>query len=174
MQQPKMIVLGLLAQGMKYGLEMEKFIDASKMRLWARIGNSTIYKALLDLQKDGAVTAKASQAERGPGKTVYQLTKKGRADFERHVDEALKSEESVYSDRIAGLVFALSLPPKEAHKKIEGSIKGLEFALANISGQKEIHGNHPIAMIVLEFYLDVFNAECRAMKAFQSKILKTR
>ena len=136
MQQPKMIVLGLIAQGMKYGLEMENFVKASKMRLWARIGNSTIYKTLRDLQEDGCVSAQASVAKRGPGKTVYDLTKKGTHTLSELVGGALSSRESVYSDRIAGLVFALSLPRDEARRMITESIVGMDLAIREIAKEK--------------------------------------
>jgi len=164
MQHPKLIVLGLLASGIKYGLEMEKFIEATKMRLWARIGSSTIYKTLLDLQKDGAVTAKPGTAERGPGKMVYALTKRGKADLAGHIGVALASDESVYSDRIAGMVFALTLPPKEARAKIDASRKGLDQALNEIAAEKGRQKDHPMAQIVLEFYETVYRAEQAAMQ----------
>ncbi len=164
MQQPKMIVLGLLAQGMKYGLEMEKFVEATNMRLWARIGNSTIYKALLDLQKDGRVEARTEAAERGPGKTVYRLTKKGRKDFAALVGEAMFSEDPVYSDRIAGLVFSLSLPPGKVDALIGKSIAGLSEGLKEIARQKTVRKEDKLAQVVLDFYETVYRAEQAAME----------
>lgn len=164
MQHPKLIVLGLLAKGMQYGLEMEKFIDASRMRLWARIGSSTIYKTLLDLQKDGAVSAKPGVAERGPGKTVYALTKKGHEDLSQQVAAALTSEESVYSDRIAGMVFALALPPDEGRARIAACAKGLDRAHVELAQEKEKQKGHAMAQIVLDFYTKVYKAEQEAME----------
>lgn len=164
MQHPKLIVLGLLATGIKYGLEMEKFIEASKMRLWARIGSSTIYKTLLDLQKDGAVTASPGVAERGPGKTVYALTKKGKRELSNQIVDALSSDESVYSDRIAGMVFALSLPPNEARRNLTACSQGLGQALQEISREKKKQKDHTMAQIVLEFYETVYLAEKAAIQ----------
>lgn len=164
MQNPKMIVLGLLAQGKKYGLEMERFIDETRMRLWAQIGASTIYKILRDLQKDGAVASRRGRAQRGPGRTEYTLTSKGKEDFARYVAKALTSGESCYSDRIAGLVFALALPPAEARKNIRTSMAGLEKALADLQKEKAARPNQPVAQVVLEFYETVYGAERTAME----------
>ncbi len=163
MQHSKMIVLGLLGQGMKYGLEMEKHIKTTRMRYWARIGSSTIYKALLDLQKDGSVTAKLGKAERGPGKTVYTLTKQGKKNLSSLVNESLKSDQPVYSDRITGMVFAMSLPPSEAQKNLSESIKSMGNVLSQITTEKATQAGHPIAQIVLDYYETVYAAEQKAM-----------
>lgn len=164
MQNPKMIVLGLLAQGKTYGFEMERFIEASRMRLWAQIGHSTIYKILRDLENEGAVEARREAADRGPGRMAYALTAKGKKDFAAYVTAALRSEESVYSDRVAGLVFALSLPGEQASHFLQQTMTGLETALSQIAGEKEIHGGSPPARIVLDFYETVYKAEQKALK----------
>ena len=163
MQQPKMIVMGLIAQGFRYGLEMERFIDLSKMRLWARIGKSTIYKALRELEKSGDVTAKMESAARGPGKAVFDLTSKGESQLHDLVGEALASRESVYSDRIAGLVFSRSLPKTTAMTMLDQSITGLSKALDAIDAEARAMDSKPVAKIVINFYRTVYEAEQLAM-----------
>ena len=164
MHQPKMIVLGLIARGLQYGLEMEQHVRDSNMRVWAKIGTSTIYKALRELQKDGSVTASAAVAKRGPGKTVYRITPGGRAQLRRLVREALSSRESVFSDRIAGLVFALSLPPAQARKQLAACIDGLDRGKAIIQEELDARDS-PVARIVLDFTFDVLLAEQKALAA---------
>lgn len=163
MQQPQMIVLGLISQGIHYGFEMERFIDKTKMRLWARIGKSTIYKALRDLLLAGDLSEKRQSAERGPGKVVFSLTPSVRQTLIELVRDALRSTESVYSDRIAGLVFASSLPPNIAAGEIETCILNLETAIESIEAERDVRNDKPVANIVLNFYRKVYLAEREAM-----------
>jgi DNA-binding PadR family transcriptional regulator len=171
MQQPNMIVLALIAQGFHYGLEMEKFIDRSKMRQWAQIGKSTIYKVLRDLQASGDVTAKVEAAERGPGKTVFKLTRKGRKTLESLVSEAMRSRVSVYSDRIAGLFFTRSLPKPTALSLVEQSIDGLARAINMVEQEGRAAGDKPIAQLVIDFYKAVYQAELQAMLGMKKLLL---
>ncbi len=170
MQQPKMIVLGLITQGMNYGLEMEKHVEATNMRLWAQIGTSTIYKALRDLEAEECVTARPGIAKRGPGKTVYEITNKGKKTLDHLVGEALTSHESVYSDRIAGLVFALSLPKAKAREKVAHCVEGLNHALETLADERQRRDIRS-AQIVIDYYRDVYEAERRALIAVQENIL---
>lgn len=167
MQHPKLIVLGLIAQGMNYGLAMEQFIQKTNMRDWAEIGGSTIYKVLRDLEKEGALTVEKREGARGPGKNVYKLTSSGRAELGRLVGQALASRESVYSDRIVGLFFALSLPRQKARKAVGEAAEGLAGAIAETRTQKEKQDHDPIAEIILDFYETVYAAEQRALRAME-------
>jgi len=163
MQQPKLIVLGLISQGYCYGFEMERFIDVSRMRQWARIGKSTIYKALKELLKSGEVTERRESAARGPGKVVFSLTDAGKLKLLELVQEALSSRESVYSDRIAGLVFAGSLPAEIAHGELNKCIAGLGNALEHIKAELDQKEESVTARIVINFYKKVYEAEREAM-----------
>lgn len=171
MQQPKMIVLGLLNQGLKYGLEMEQFIERVKMRFWVKLGGSTVYKTLKDLQKDKAVTVRNGVAKRGPGKNVYKLTKEGQAEFTRLVGEALSSREPVYSDRIAGLFFACSLPKEVAQPQIAMTIESMSAAIKELEHEREEKMGANFATVVLDYYITVYRAELTALQTVQTDIL---
>ena len=160
-----MIVLALVAQGRDYGLAMEEFVERARMRLWAKIGTSTIYKALKDLEADGCLTSQREDAKRGPGKKVFALTAKGREELASRIADALSSEESVYSDRIAGLVFSLSLGRAEASTLIRRAIDGMELALDGVRQEQVKQAGNPMASIILDFYTAVYEAERKAMRA---------
>lgn len=159
MQQPKMIVLGLISLGMRYGLEMEKFAEATNLRMWARIGASTIYKALKDLEKEGAIAAKREPSDRGPPRTAYSLTAKGKRQFRALVLDALRSEEPVYSDRVGGLMFAPLLPAAEAARAIENADSALGQADALLQAKQHENDGDRIAFAIIQYYRDVYAAE---------------
>ena len=123
-----------------------------------------------DLQADGCVTTQAETAKRGPGKTVYDLTAKGKEAFEQLVAEALSSPTSVYSDRIAGMVLALFLSKSRARPKIVSCIANLKERLVIIKKEKKQHSSTS-AQIVLDYYHDIYAAELRAMRRTQDSIL---
>ncbi len=165
-----MIVLGLLSYGLRYGYEMEKAVEDSEMRRWAAIGMSTIYKALKDLTRDGAVTAKKEAGGKGPKRTAYELTPKGRREFKLLVTDALRSDASVYSDRIAGLVFVPSLPRKQALAALLRYDEALAEADARISAQLKLHRRDAVANAVITYYRDIYRAEKKALEKVKQAI----
>jgi len=166
-----MIVLALVAQGRNYGLAMEEFVESSRMRLWAKIGTSTIYKALKDLESDKCLTSRLGEAKRGPGKKVFKLTARGKRELESLVGKALASRESVYSDRIAGLVFALSLPQAKARAQIGATIEGLDGALQSLEDERRRMAGDQLAGALLDYYRDIYKAEQKAMRAVLERLV---
>jgi DNA-binding PadR family transcriptional regulator len=164
MQQPKMIVLALIGTGLRYGFEMEDFARRTNMRQWAKIGMSTIYKALGDLEREGAIAVELEESDKGPARKSYALTDEGRASMVSLIGQALSSGMSVYSERIAGLVFAPLMGSERATMTISASIEALEQAdalLKNSLGAKDMD---EIGRAVVEYYRAVYAAEQVAMR----------
>ncbi len=164
MQQAKLMVLGYLAAGPLYGYEMERKIEENKIRLWAKIGFSTIYKALKDLERDGHVAAKTEEAERGIARRRYTITKTGRRLLSEQIAASLASPSPAYCDRIPGMIFAMRQGGAKASAQIDTAIgnltevqNGLKPAL-----RKAEKGAGKIA---LQYYADVLAAESKALRA---------
>lgn len=162
-QQQRMVVLGLLSIGMRYGWQMEKFADETAMRQWTPIGMSTIYKLLKDLAQQGAVRARQEEGAKGPARVSYSLTKKGRDEFQRLVTEALRSDASVYSERMAGLVFLPTVNSAVAIKAISEAEVWLGKADQALTEQINARADDVIADAVIDFYRDVYLAERKAL-----------
>lgn len=168
MQQPRMIVLSLIGIGLRYGFEMEEFMQRSNMRQWAKIGMSTIYKVLKDLEREGAILVEREESEKGPVRNAYTLTDGGRDMMLDLIRQALRSEKSIYSERIAGLVFVPLMGAKSGKETIEASITGLDYADAELRAQLNPENADAVGGAVIEFYRTVYKAEQEAMR----KILK--
>ena len=95
---------------------------------------------------------------------MYQLTKSGRALLGQYINETLTSDASVYSPRIAGIVFALFAKSPAALSSMDTSIQALEDVLSTISNQQDSRGAEATAGIVLRFYAKVFAAEREALQ----------
>lgn len=160
----KMIVLGLIATGRRYGFEIEEFVSRTEMRRWAQIGSSTIYKILRDLEKEGAVESRSNQSGRGPVRNEYELTQQGRHRLSGYILTSLKSDATSRFDRIAGLFFSPLLGKKEARSAIADT----EAVLSNVIERLEEHLRQEqgdvIAEAIIEFYIDIFLAEQKAAR----------
>ena len=164
MQNPRMIVLGLLGIGLKYAYEMESFAKRTDLRRWGKIGMSTIYKALSDLVKSGAVDCEIIEGVAGPPRKSYTLNKSGRNLLESVVLDSMKSTESPYSDRVAALVFIPLLRKSTATTILEETIKSFRHSYDEFDKAIERQGDDPIADIVINYHRDVHLAEIAAME----------
>lgn len=162
-QQQRMVVFGLLSIGMRYGWQMEKFAAETEMRQWTPIGMSTIYKLLKDLAREGAVDARQEEGGKGPARVSYSLTPKGRDEFQALVTQALRSNASVYSDRMAGLVFLPTVDSKTAIDAINDADSWLSKADNLLTERRDAQGDDVIADAVIGFYRDVYAAERKAL-----------
>lgn len=160
---PDLVVLGLLAEGAKHGYQIEERIERDNIRIWAKIGMSSIYHSLNKLEEKGMVASKTASSKRGAGKFVYSITSRGRSHLANLVSKALASRASVYSDRIAGLVFAPNLSGANLEGALSKSEKGVGTALRGIKSRRK-EQTHPVADIVLEYYQAIFEAEKKALK----------
>lgn len=164
MQQPKMIVLALLGTGLRYGFEMEDFARRTHMRQWAKIGMSTIYKALKDLEREGSIAVETEASDKGPARKSYALTEDGRARMIDLIGQALASDMPVYSERIAGLVFAPLMDAKPMRRALSESLTALERNDALLAESAKAEGMDSIGLAVVEYYRAVYAAEREAMR----------
>jgi DNA-binding PadR family transcriptional regulator len=162
--QQKMIVLALIGTGRRYGFEMEDFARRTNMRQWAKIGMSTIYKTLKDLEREGSITADEEPSSKGPARKAFTLTEEGRARMADLIDGALASGISVYSERIAGLVFAPLMGPDRAKRAIGASIEALERNDALLQESAGAEGMDAIGLAVVDYYRAIYAAEREAMR----------
>ena len=164
MQKPKMIVLALLGLGLRYGFEMEAFAKRTEMRQWAKIGMSTIYKALSDLEREGAVSGDLEDSNKGPRRKAYALTSSGKSKMTELIRAALRSDASVYSERIAGLLFAPLLGPELAVEAISDSVAGLEHADQKLRKSAKENSTDQIGEVIIDYYRSIYQAERIAMR----------
>nr|WP_298896585.1 PadR family transcriptional regulator [uncultured Altererythrobacter sp.] len=159
-----MIVLALIGTGLRYGFEMERFARRTEMRQWAKIGMSTIYKVLKDLELEGAVTAEPEESGKGPPRKAYRLTTSGKQQMSELIREALASDASVYSERIAGLLFAPLLGPKLGCEAVSKSIAGLKVADTKLADSLGRQDTDQIGKAIIEYYQSIYEAERVAMR----------
>lgn len=160
----KMILLGLVAIGKRYGFEIEEFIAQNEMKRWADIGNSTIYKILKDLEHDRALRGKKVASDKGPARTEYSLTARGRKQLTEYILDAVKSDKTARLDRLSGLFFAPLLPKSVGAAALERTISQLHNACDALHDRLSSTKEDIIAEAIIQFYIDLFEAETRAIE----------
>jgi len=141
----RLIILGLLREEELHGYELKKILE-EEMGDWARVAVGSIYFALDKLAEEGLIEDRGvSQEGNRPAKTVYRITKAGRAEFLRLLRETWTTEERQSFDLDAGLAFMDALPQDEVAgylrarvKELEAKIKGLELHEAETLSSPEI------------------------------------
>ena len=76
----KTLCLGVLTMGEASGYEIKKVFEDSFSHFYVA-GFGSIYPALAELTRQGAVTCSDIEQEKRPAKKVYRLTEKGRGVF---------------------------------------------------------------------------------------------
>jgi len=134
------------------------------MTRWAEIGTSTIYKVLKDLEQDGALRGKKVAGDKGPARTEYALTAHGRRQLNTFILDALKSDRTARLDRLSGLFFAPLLPKPEGAAALERTVSQLSHACDALQDQLSSNKGDVVAEAIIQFYIDLLDAEIRAIE----------
>lgn len=78
-----LIVLGILKKESLSAYDIQKLIDYRNISQWVKVSTPTIYKKMLQLEKQGYVKSTLKKNGKMPEKAVYSLTKKGQTEFEK-------------------------------------------------------------------------------------------
>jgi DNA-binding PadR family transcriptional regulator len=148
-------VLGLLLEretGVT-GLELEKTIDTRHMRIWTKIGKSSVYFSLKNLENKGFVTSETNyyhkdQSNPPVKEKYYRITKEGRKEQEKAIFTILSTHEKKIDPFDIALAFSLSLSPTRRKLAIEARLKMIEDRKGNLESklsefnQQDSFGHH--------------------------------
>lgn len=163
MTQIEIVLLALLYEDDRYGYEIESVIEERKMRNWTKIGFSSIYNSLKNLEKKGWIGSRYEEEYGSPARKVYFIKDDFREPFRKTIKKILYAPQRVYSEFSIGLAFLHFLTKEEAYECLikyrESLEKRRQIILRNYSEQKSIIQNiihikalftHPLKMIEAE------------------------
>jgi len=79
----RLLILGMLHRGDLHPYEMKRRLKAAMVDCYLEIDTGTLYYAIRQLEKDGAIAAVAEErVARGGMRTIYRITAQGRAEFQ--------------------------------------------------------------------------------------------
>src|SRR5947209_5347703 len=140
----KLAVLGLLSMGPNHGYGIRAILEGWEVHRWLDVNYGSIYAALNRFAESGLVEIAGVGADRGPTRTTYQLTPKGRLELEEYARRTWVDGPK-WSLPIDLAVMFLSfdwvgrgvLDRKEVAGLLDERVASLEAGLQHLSGSAE-------------------------------------
>lgn len=163
MTQIEMVLLALLYEEARYGYEIESVIEERKMRNWTKIGFSSIYNSLKNLEKKGWIGWRYEEECGSPARKVYFIKDDFREPVRETIKKILHTPQRIYSEFSIGLAFSHILTKEEVYECLVKYRESLEerrqIIHQNYSEQQSIIQNsihikalftHPLKLIEAE------------------------
>lgn len=150
-------VLGLLSEGSSYGYELKADFERAIGPQWGELNIGHVYQVLDRLVRDDLVTKKVVEQTRRPDRVVYRMTKRGRDELDRWLDNP-SVRRSGYRDDFFLKLFVASRLGKE---RLIGVLKNQRAAyLAELATFGDLQGQHRgDALISLLLHAAMFHIE---------------
>ncbi|MHC1781415.1 MAG: helix-turn-helix transcriptional regulator [Anaerolineaceae bacterium] len=169
-------LIGLVAEGLGYGYQIEGALEARGMREWTEIGFSSIYYSLNRLEAAGWLRSERTEGGARPGRRVYELTPAGREIYRSEVLERLSNDRPHSSDFDLALANLPALEPDGRPLLIEALGKRrrrLEEKIAEVEAKWQAAGRGHIPFFV-DAVFDHGLAQMHAELAWLDRFIKTR
>lgn len=116
MTEAELTILSLVAQGARYGHEIQQLIDEQGLREWMTIGFSSVYYILNKLEKQKMVTSRLKPEGRGPARKMYEITEAGRGILQTAISHLLRQPRALGSGFELGLINLHVLKPPQVYQ----------------------------------------------------------
>lgn len=116
MTQIETILLALLYEEDRYGYEIESVVEEREMRNWTKIGFSSIYNSLKNLEKKGWIGSRYEEEYGSPARKVYFIKEDYREPVRETIKKILHAPQRVYSEFSIGLAFSHFLTTEEVYE----------------------------------------------------------
>lgn len=129
----ELIILSLVNEKPTYAYEIEKQIEARRMRHWVKIGIASIYQVLERLYRKGYLEYDTEREGKAPERKRYFITAAGKTELKTGVKSLLVQLESYYLDLNVALEGSDILEPGELKKCLEERLEKARFSLQKLS-----------------------------------------
>lgn len=120
-----LIVLGLIKQKPQSAYELQKQVEYRCISRWVRISTPSIYKKVVQLEKNGYLQSKVVREGSMPEKSVYRLTEKGEGYFLDLMDKTAGEMVHVFLDFNAVIVNLDFVSPEKRRELLSGICAGI-------------------------------------------------
>jgi len=111
-------ILSLVAEGPRYGSEIEEVIAKRGLREWLIVGSVSFYYILDRLEQQTLITRRLDPVLPGPAHTVFQITDAGRGVVQTAVSDLLRQPRSLADSFAIGLANIGALKPQQAYRAL--------------------------------------------------------
>ncbi len=81
------VILGMIIERPQSAYEIQKDVDYHHFSRWTKISTPSVYRRVLKLNNEGYIQSDIVKGKRAADKAVYSITEKGRAYFERLMEQ---------------------------------------------------------------------------------------
>jgi DNA-binding PadR family transcriptional regulator len=140
----RLLVLGVVRKyGRAHGYAVRRELLSWRAETWTEVKPGSIYHALRQLTKEEKIReAGTEESGKGPGRTLYELTGKGEAEFRELLEAALSSFR--LEELGAGVAFVQALSRRRAiellkaqHRRAKETSDGLQGLVPNFPHRDE-------------------------------------
>jgi len=128
----ELIILSLVNEKPTYAYEIEKQIEARRMRHWVKIGIASIYQVLERLNRKGYVEFDTEREGKAPERKRYFITADGQAELKAGVKSLLMELEWYYLDLNVALEGSDILEPGELKRCLEERLEKARYSLRKL------------------------------------------
>lgn len=130
MTDAELTILSILAQGPRYGHEIQELIDERGLREWLAIGFSQVYYILNKFERQKMVSSELRPDGAGAPRKLYSLAEAGQGILQTSISDLLRAPRSLGTGFELGLANIYVLKPSQVYQVLshhrEDLLKQLE------------------------------------------------
>ena len=115
MTDAELTILSLVAEGTRYGHEIQQLIDERGLREWVTIGFSSVYYILNKLEQQDMLTSRLYMEGKRVAHKAYEITEAGRGILQTAIADLLRQPRSLGTGFELGLANLSVLKPQQAY-----------------------------------------------------------
>jgi DNA-binding PadR family transcriptional regulator len=116
MTEAELTILSLIAEGPRYGHEVQRVIDERGLREWVTVGFSSVYYILNRLESQNLLQGELRSSGRTPSRKIYSITESGRGVLQTAISELLRQPRSLGAGFELGLANLFVLKPVQVYR----------------------------------------------------------
>lgn len=139
MTDAELTILSLVAEGARYGHEIQQLIDERGLREWVTIGFSSVYYILNKLEEQNLlISSLEKRGHRGAHK-AYEVTEAGRGILQTAISDLLRQPRSLGTGFELGLVNLAVLKPRQVYSVLSHHRQDLQQRLGAVEKSWQDH-----------------------------------
>lgn len=146
MTDAELTILSLLAQGPRFGHEIQQIIDERGLREWLAIGYSSVYYILNKFERQNMVTSELRHEGAGAARKLFILTEAGRGILQTAVADLLRTPRGLGTGFELGLANLHALKPAQVYQVLSHHLQDLHIQLESVrqswARHQEEENNH--------------------------------
>ncbi len=139
MTDAELTILSIVAEGKRFGAEIQQLIEERGLREWMTIGFASVYYILSKLERQKMVRSELRPDARGPARKVYEITEAGLGILQTAVSNLLRQPRPLGSGFELGLVNLGALRPLQAYQVLLHHLEDLRRQIKAIEHSWDKH-----------------------------------